>query len=337
MNLPNIQYCPCTLQEGFATYSPLGQRELFGSRSKKVSHILPFGPPGFNNELTREFNEKRKRISISGVQEKYSIRLDKNILSLTDTSGTHILKPVPTERLLLVDDLPANEHVSMQIARQIFGIRTAGCGMIFFSDGSPAYITRRFDYKPDGSGKFQVEDFATLLEKTQENEGDHFKYNASYLDIARLIQQYVAAAPVALLNFFKVVVFNHLIANGDAHLKNFSIMETVDGDFLLAPAYDLLCTALHVDDSHMALNDGLYSKDYEEHSYTSYGYYTRQSFIRFAVMAGIREALANATIDKMVSEATQVPGLLERSFLSDEAKRQYLHLFRDRLQRLQPA
>jgi serine/threonine-protein kinase HipA len=337
MNKPNIKYCPCTLQEGFESYSPLGQLELFGSRSKKVSHILPFGPPGFNNELTREYNEKRKRISISGVQEKYSIRLNKNILSLTDTSGSHILKPVPTERLLLVNDLPANEHVSMQMARQIFGIRSAGCGMIFFEDGSPAYITRRFDYKPDGSGKFQVEDFATLIGKTQENEGDNFKYNASYLDIALLIQKYVAAAPVALLNFFKMVVFNYLIANGDAHLKNFSIMETVDGDFLLAPAYDLLCTALHVDDSSMALNDGLYTKDYEEASYSTFGYYTKQSFIAFAIMAGIKKELANATIDNMLAAAAQVPGLIERSFLSDPAKQQYLHLFQERLQRLQIA
>src|SRR5258708_39961236 len=166
MSLPEIKYCPSTLQPGFTTYSPAAQQALFGSRSKKVSHILPFGPPGKNSEVTREYNEKRKRISISGVQEKYSLRLQKNRLSLTDTGGTHILKPVPTERLDRVTDLPANEHVSMQIARQVFGIKTAACGMIFFDEGSPAYITRRFDYKPDGTGKYQVEDFATLLAKT---------------------------------------------------------------------------------------------------------------------------------------------------------------------------
>src|ERR1700741_1574545 len=108
MSLPEIKYCPSTLQPGFATYSPSAQLALFGSRSKKVSHILPFGPPGKNSELTREYNEKRKRISISGAQEKYSLRLDKNRLLLTDIAGTHILKPVPAERLELVHDLPAN-------------------------------------------------------------------------------------------------------------------------------------------------------------------------------------------------------------------------------------
>ncbi len=174
MSLPEIKYCPVTLQSGFTTYSPAAQQALFGSRTKEeVSYILPFGAPGTSSELTRTFNDERKGICISGVQEKYSLQLQKNKLVLTIGNGTHILKPVPPARLDMVDDLPANEHVTMQIARQVFGIKTAVCGMIFFDDGSPAYIARRFDYKPDGSGKYQVEDFATLLAKTPEREGDN--------------------------------------------------------------------------------------------------------------------------------------------------------------------
>src|SRR6185295_14075549 len=164
MSLPEIKYCPSTLQPDFATYSAVAQQALFGSRSKKVAHILLFGSFG-NSEFTCEYNDERKRISISGVQEKYSLQLQKNSLLLTDTGGTHILNPAPMERLARVNDLPANEHVSMQIARQVYGIKTAACGMIFFDNGSPAYFTRRFDYKPDGAGKYQVEDFATLLAK----------------------------------------------------------------------------------------------------------------------------------------------------------------------------
>ena len=99
MSLPEIKYCPSTLQPGFTTYSPVAEQTLFGSRTKKVSHILPIGPPGKNPEITREYNEKRKTISISGVQEKYSMKLEKSDLKLTSSRGTHILKPVPTERL----------------------------------------------------------------------------------------------------------------------------------------------------------------------------------------------------------------------------------------------
>jgi serine/threonine-protein kinase HipA len=329
MSLPTIKYCPSTLQPGFTTYSAAAQQALFGSRSKKVAHILPFGPPG-NSELTREYNEERKRISISGVQEKYSLRLQKNNLSLTDTGGTHILKPVPMERLAMVNDLPANEHVTMQIARQVYGIKTAACGMIFFNNGSPAYFTRRFDYKPDGTGKYQVEDFATLLAKTPEREGDSFKYNACYLDIAKQIRRHVAAAPVALLDFFHLLVFNYLIANGDAHLKNFSLMETGQGDFLLAPAYDLLCTALHIDDAPMALHDGLYEGDHKEKAFSNFGAYTRTSFVTFAEIAGINPILAGKVVNELMQGTAKAIALVEHSFLSNEAKKKYISILKNR-------
>lgn len=330
MSRPEIKYCPSTLQPGFITYSPMAQQALFGSRSKKVSHILPFGPPGTDSELTREFNEKRKRISISGVQEKYSVTLKRNQLSLTDKQGSHILKPVPAERLERVTDLPANEHLTMQLARQVFGIKTAACGMIFFNDGSPAYITRRFDYKPDGTDKYQMEDFASLLAKTPEKEGDNFKYNASYLDIAKQIQQRVAATTVVLLEFFRLLVFNYLIANGDAHLKNFSLMETRQGDFLLSPAYDLLCTALHIDDSRLALHNGLYEGDHEEKTYYEFGTYTRTSFLVFAELAGIHRNLAGQVLDEIMHGIPKMEELVERSFLSDEGKGKYLDIVRSR-------
>lgn len=272
----------------------------------------------------------RKRISISGVQEKYSLRLEKNNLFLTDTGGTHILKPVPGERLDRVTDLPANEHVSMQIARQVFKIRTADCGMIFFDDGSPAYLTRRFDYKPDGSGKYQLEDFATLMGKTPEREGDHFKYNASYLDIANLIRLYTAAAPVVLLDFFRLLVVNYFIANGDAHLKNFSLMETVQGDFVLSPAYDLLCTALHLDDSRLALDNGLYDGDYNEKTYYDVGMYTGTSFMVFAEKAGISPALAGQVVEDVVRKTPKAIELVQHSFLSEEAKNKYIEILGQR-------
>ncbi|HEX6432416.1 MAG TPA: HipA domain-containing protein [Niastella sp.] len=334
MSLPEIKYCPSTLQPGFTTYSPAAQQALFGSRSKKVSHILPFGSPGKSSELTREFNERKKQISISGVQEKYSLRLQKNSLLLTEAGGTHILKPVPAQRLDRVTDLPANEHVSMQIARQVFGIKTAACGMIFFDNGSPAYITRRFDYKPDGTGKYQVEDFATLLAKTPETEGDGFKYNGSYLNIAKQIQRHVAATPVALLEFFRLVVFNFLIANGDAHLKNFSLMETEQGDFMLSPAYDLLCTALHIDDTPLALRDGLYEGDYNEKAYLNFGTYTGTSFVVFAEMVGINPALARNVVNELMQGTFKAMELVERSFLSDDAKKKYINILGDRYRSL---
>jgi serine/threonine-protein kinase HipA len=202
--------------------------------------------------------------------------------------------------------------------------------MIFFDDGSPAYLTRRFDYKPDGSGKYQLEDFATLMGRTPERGGDNFKYNGSYLDIANLIRQYTAAAPVVLLDFFRLLVVNYLIANGDAHLKNFALMETTQGDFVLSPAYDLLCTALHLDDSRLALNDGLYEGDYMETTYYDAGMYTGTSFVVFAEKAGISPILAGQVVDQVVRETPKAIELVQRSFLSEEAKNKYIKVVGER-------
>lgn len=336
MSLTEIKYCPSTLQPGFSTYSPKAEQLLFGARSRKVNHILSFGPPYKNPELTREYNEKRKLISISGVQEKYSLLQNKNHLQLTGSRGTHILKPIPSERLERVNDMPANEHVTMQMASQVFGIKTAACGIIFFDDGSPAYITRRFDYKPDGS-KYQIEDFATLLGRSPEREGENFKYNASYLDIAEQIIKYVPASTVELLNFFRLIIFNFLTANGDAHLKNFSLMESPQGDYILAPAYDLICTALHIQDSELALNNGLFYEDFKEPEYQEYGFYTRQSFLSFANKSGIKKELAEKIIDQSVNAVDAAVEFIDRSFLTNDSKKIYVDIFQERKSRLLPS
>lgn len=200
MSLKELTYCPGTLAEGFSTYSPSCLRNLFNG--KKVSHILPYDQPQKNEEVTELFIENRKRISISGVQEKLSFTLEKNVLRLTKEGeqGTYILKPIPSD-LKKVDQVPANEHLTMQIAKQVYGLNTAENAMIFFKNGSPAYITKRFDVKADGT-KWGNEDFATLAGKTNDNAGPNFKYEFSYEEVGLLIQKYVSAWRVEIENIF---------------------------------------------------------------------------------------------------------------------------------------
>jgi serine/threonine-protein kinase HipA len=81
MKLKELNYCPGTLAEGFSTYSPSCLRKLFNG--KKVSHVLSYDQPQQNEVVAELFMENRKRISISGVQEKLSFVLEKNILRLT--------------------------------------------------------------------------------------------------------------------------------------------------------------------------------------------------------------------------------------------------------------
>jgi serine/threonine-protein kinase HipA len=45
---------------------------------------------------------------------------------------------------------PANEHLTMQIAAQVYQIQTAENGMVFFRNDEPAYLTKRFDIGEGG-------------------------------------------------------------------------------------------------------------------------------------------------------------------------------------------
>lgn len=152
--------------------------------------------------------------------------------------------------------------------------------------------------------------------------------------MARLIQQYVPAAKVELLNFFKLIVFNYLFANGDAHLKNFSLMESSQGDYLLSPAYDLMCTSLHLKDSDICMRDGLFEGDYKEPVFERYGIYTRESFLSFAGKINIPAKLAENVLDEMTAKEDAVREMVNHSFLSKESKSAYYHIFEDRQKRL---
>ena len=191
-----INNCPGTLVEGHNSYSPTCLKNVFNG--KKVSHILNYFSPENNEVDTSSFTENKKKISISGVQEKLSLILEKNKLRLTKEGeqGTYILKPIPRD-LNMVNQVPANEHLTMQIARQVYQINTAENALIFFKDEKPAYITKRFDVKKEG-GKWGQEDFASLAGKTSENAGFNFKYEYSYEEMAELMKKYVSAYPIEI-------------------------------------------------------------------------------------------------------------------------------------------
>ena len=322
MNLDELKYCPGTLAEGFTTYSPGCLRNLFNG--KKVNHVLPYEPPQQSEEVAEQFMENRKRISISGVQEKLSFILEKNILRLTKEGeqGTYILKPIPRD-LKKVDQVPANEHLTMQIAKQVYGINTAENALIFFKNGSPAYITKRFDIK-EGGGKWGIEDFATLAGKTKDNAGANFKYEYSYEEMGLLIQKYVPAWRVEIEKYFSLTVFNFLFSNGDAHLKNFSLLESSKGDYLLSPAYDLINTRLHVDDTDFALARGLFADNFKSLEYKKSAHPSKTDFIEFAKRIGVIESRVEKLLLPFLEKQNMMDTLVSHSFLNDASKRGYL-------------
>ncbi len=317
-----VSVCPGTLAEGFNTYSPLCIRHLFDN--KKVNHILPYDTPAKDEVVAEQFMENRKRISISGVQEKLSVVRDKNILRLTrkGEQGTYILKPIPRD-LKKVDQVPANEHVTMQIAKQVYGINVAANAMIFFRDGSPAYITKRFDVKPDGT-KWGKEDFATLAGKTKDNAGPDFKYAYSYEELGLLFRRYVAAWKIEIEKYFVLVVFIYAFSNGDAHLKNFSLLENKSGDYLMSPAYDLVNTRLHVDDTDFALSKKLFADDYQSPAWKKSGHASASDFLEFGRRIGVVESRCTKLLAPFLERQPGVEPLINRSFLDAGSKRAYL-------------
>lgn len=324
----NVTVCPGTLAEGFSAYSPSCLRNLFNG--KKVDYVLPFESPQASEETTEIFIENRKRISISGVQEKLSLILEKNLLRLTqnDEHGTYILKPIPRD-LKKVGQVPANEHLTMQIAKQVYGITTAENALVFFRDGVPAYITKRFDVKTDGR-KLGEEDFATLAGKTNVNAGEDFKYEYSYEEIGNLIQKYVPAWKIEIEKYYSLVVFNFLFSNGDAHLKNFSLLETPNGDYTLSPAYDLINTRLHLNDSYFALKRGLFNDDFKSAKYQSSLHPAKDDFIEFGKRIGVLDLRIEKLLSPFVKRQKEAEVLINRSFLDEKTKRGYLMHYQER-------
>jgi len=331
MNEIEIKYCPGTLSKGFNTYSRSALKRLFSGTT--VSHILPYYAP--QNDIDGEkFIENRKRISISGVQEKVSLILEDKVLHLTDKGehGTYILKPIPRD-LKKIDQVPANEHLTMQIANQVYKIPTAANALIFFKGGESAYITKRFDIKDDGTNWSQ-EDFASLAGKTIENKGVNFKYDYSYEEMAELIFKYVPAYMVEMEKFFAIIIFNYLFSNGDAHLKNFSLLESLSGDYLLSPAYDLINTSIHVNDSDFALNRGLFADNYKSPVRQRTNHAGLKDFMEFSQRIGIKEKRAEKIIQPFITRQQKVEKLIDSSFLSTPVKKQYLIDYNTKLKRL---
>ena len=328
--MKNIKVCPGTLTDGFNTYSPLCLRKVFGGR--KVSHIIDLSYEG-NDEIITSVN----KISISGAQEKLSAVIDKGkiILAPEGTSGHYILKPIPGNKYLRFrNNIPANEHLTMQIASQVYKITTAENALAFFVDGAPVYVTKRFDYAKNGL-KIRQDDFASIAGRTERNSGKDFKYLGSYEDIAMLLKQNVAAWKVEMTKFFTLVVFNYMFSNGDAHLKNFSLQETIKGDYVLTPAYDLMNTSIHIKDGDFALKEGLIPKAEYSDVYSNTSHPCKDDFMMFGNRIGVLPKKMESIIEMFATEQPKVYELIDNSFLDEKVKRMYKQSYQERLHRFQ--
>ena len=290
---------------------------------ERVSQILPYDTLSSKTVQTNG----RGHLSLSGAQIKYSAVIDNGVFRLTEPNeqSTYILKPILSDW----DNRefsPANECLTMQIASQVYGIQTAENAVCFTWNGEQVYVTKRYDVKPDGT-KIQQEDFASLAGITKDRYGDNYKYNALYYsDIADIIKKYIPAWRIELVKYFDLMLFNFVFANGDAHIKNFSVLQTSRGDYRLSPAYDLINTSIHIySDSIFALQKGLFPGWNREMGADG------RDFRKFGEIIGLNERTISKEIDRFCTIYDKAEELIEHSLLSEELKRAYRTIYHTRI------
>ncbi len=258
--------------------------------------------------------------SISGVQPKGFIGRDKKTLLAPnrDIESMYIIKPFLDTRRTFYKDSPANEHLTMTMAGQLFNISTAQCGFVKFANGEPAYLTRRFDRDIAGNVLGQ-EDFVSVLNAVPgTSDQGIYKYNSfTYEDVGNQLN------PADQISFIRILVFNFLTGNGDVHLKNLSLLESDDGDMLLSPSYDLMNTKLHINDPPIAMNLFKEMERTKQDLLTTSYDYKIKDFLRLGERIGVRERIL-LTIEKEfhVAKADMLL-FVDKSFLSDAGKIKY--------------
>lgn len=309
-----------TQNEGF---SPPAARQLAGG-NRKFPHQLTFN----RTDVVAFRAQAAGHMSISGVQDKISLKLARGQLHPTETDGEYILKPVPTADIpRFKDDVPANEHVTMQIASQVFSVATPPNAVVRFADGDLAYIVKRFDRR--NGQKIGQEDFCQLSNRSEETAGKSYKYEGSYEETGRILKQFCKAYPVEIEKLFVRIVFNYVFSNGDAHLKNFSLIRSDFGDHVLTPAYDLLCTSLHFPTEARTALDMF--DTFETESFRWNAFYKRPDFLKLAQLYAIKPSRAEKILDRFEQEQPAATELILRSFMSEESKVDVIARLQDRL------
>ncbi len=306
-------------------YQPLELNE--GSFHKKCSKKI-FGqstPPllPFSESHIEEFANQviRKSIAVTGVQPKISLHLaseelknDPKRFTIVGLWGEYILKP-PTE---LSPQLPEIEDLTMHLAA-IANIKTVSHSLISLQSGKLAYITKRIDRVKNN--KLHLEDMCQLTERLTED-----KYQGSYEQIAKTIKKFSSNPMLDVVTFYELIVFSFLTGNADMHLKNFSLIKHPVQGYVLAPAYDLVATALvnPSDDEDLALTLNGKKKNIRPIDF-------KEAFSK----SGLNSKQQENIFKKMQNAKQHWMDFIDISFVSPEMKQVYKKLINERLTRME--
>ena len=259
-------------------------------------------------------------VTVTGVQAKLSLHLESpegkrapKRFTIVGLWGGYILKP-PTAQYKQLSEV---EDLTMHLA-QIAKIDVVPHCLVKLLDGNLAYITKRIDRNK--KNKLHMEDMCQLTGRLTED-----KYHGSYEQIAKIIMKYSANPGLEVVNFFEQVLFSFLTGNGDMHLKNFSLILKPGVGIVLAPAYDLVATALvnPADKEDLALTlNGKKKK------------ITRNDFIAAFRTLNLDPKQQENIFRKMISAKAGWMDFIGISFLSDDFKELLSKIIGERFSRI---
>jgi serine/threonine-protein kinase HipA len=168
--------------------------------------------------------------AISGVQPKsLALLKDKESLSTKE----YIIKTWGEE----YPQLALNEYFCLKAIEKT-GVKIPN---IQLSKNNKFLLVERFNYDKESDTFLGFEEILTLLGKNKDE-----KYSGSYEQVANVIYSVTTDKLEDMKSFYKVVIMNYLLKNGDAHLKNFGILYNDDfSKIWFSPAYDVVNTVVY--------------------------------------------------------------------------------------------
>lgn len=215
------------------SYMEISHEEI-GNRLKR---IMGLGPNGADETWMNE----HERWSLGGGQPKLALReVDGRFGECRGSAASNVIvKPGVQGRKFKHQSLC--EGISMRLAKRI-GLPCADVRMEMFGDVD-AIVVNRYDraIAPDGFiMRIHQEDMCQAMsvypDQKYPSEG-----GPDAGSIMRLLKG--SSEPADRMRFFDALVFNYLIAAPDAHGKNYSLLHTAQGQFRLAPLYDVASIA----------------------------------------------------------------------------------------------
>jgi len=292
---------------GEAAYHPRCLKALFGVKKPPVLDID-------TSKLHTAALAMIGHTSLSGVQKKISLGLsvDRATLTVVAEGSQYLLKP----QTGVYPSLPENEQLTTRLAKLV-GIETAPSGLLELTDGTLAFVIRRFDRISSGK-KVRQEDFCQLAQQPPKD-----KYRGSAELCARLIKQYASEPPIELMKLYRLLLFVWWTGNGDTHLKNFSLLTDEDNIVKLTPAYDLVSTHLVIPNDPLALP--IVGKETK---------LTRSDWLRFSEYCDLPSSVAERMLRKQAVATNKAMELIRQSFLPADQQAEYETLVRNRSQLL---